>query len=101
MAQLITGLEPARVRANLERVREDIASTGGDPAEVQVLAAVKYLAAEELGVLAEAGIRLVGENAQRSTGTMTWTRLRSSRSSPGANAANRSLTSSASGDSAV
>ena len=62
MAQLITGLEPARVRANLERVREDIASTGGDPAEVQVLAAVKYLAAEELGVLAEAGIQLVGEN---------------------------------------
>jgi len=62
VAQLITGLEPARVRANLERVREDIASTGGDPAEVQVLAAVKYLAAEELGVLAEAGIQLVGEN---------------------------------------
>ena len=62
MAQLITGLEPAHVRANLERVREDIASTGGDPAEVQVLAAVKYLAAEELGVLAEAGIQLVGEN---------------------------------------
>ena len=62
MAQLITGLEPARVRANLERVREDIASKGGDPAEVQVLAAVKYLAAEELGVLAEAGIQLVGEN---------------------------------------
>jgi len=62
VAQLITGLEPAHVRANLERVREDIASTGGDPAEVQVLAAVKYLAAEELGVLAEAGIQLVGEN---------------------------------------
>ena len=62
MAELITGLESARVRSNLARVREEIAGAGRDPADVQILAAVKYLAAEELGALAGAGIRLVGEN---------------------------------------
>jgi pyridoxal phosphate enzyme (YggS family) len=62
VAELITGLDAARVRANLERVREEIAAAGRDPAEVEVLAAVKYVAREELGVLAEAGITLVGEN---------------------------------------
>jgi pyridoxal phosphate enzyme (YggS family) len=62
VAELITGLDPARVRANLERVREAIADAGRDPADVEVLAAVKYVAREELGVLAEAGITTVGEN---------------------------------------
>jgi pyridoxal phosphate enzyme (YggS family) len=62
VAELITGLDAARVRGNLERVREEIAAAGRDPAEVEVLAAVKYVAREELGVLAEAGITLVGEN---------------------------------------
>ena len=62
MAQLITGLDAARVRDNLERVREEIAAAGRDPAEVEVLAAVKYVALEEIGVLAEAGISVVGEN---------------------------------------
>jgi pyridoxal phosphate enzyme (YggS family) len=56
VAQLIRGLDPARVADNLARVRAQI----GD--DVQVLAAVKYLAAEELGALAEAGVTLVGEN---------------------------------------
>jgi uncharacterized pyridoxal phosphate-containing UPF0001 family protein len=49
-------LDPARVRANLERIRERV------PAEVEVCAAVKYVAADDLPVLAEAGIELVGEN---------------------------------------
>jgi PLP dependent protein len=62
VAELITGLDAARVRRNLERVGEAIADAGRDPAEVEVLAAVKYVAREELGVLAEAGITLVGEN---------------------------------------
>jgi PLP dependent protein len=62
VAELITGLDAARVRRNLERVREEIADAGRDPAEVEVLAAVKYVARDELGVLAEAGITLVGEN---------------------------------------
>jgi PLP dependent protein len=62
VAELITGLDAARVRGSLERVREQIADAGRDPAEVEVLAAVKYVALEELGVLAEAGVTTVGEN---------------------------------------
>jgi uncharacterized pyridoxal phosphate-containing UPF0001 family protein len=44
------------VRANLERVRERIGP------DVEVCAAIKYVSADELPVLAEAGIELVGEN---------------------------------------
>lgn len=55
-------LSADRVRANLERVRADIAATGRDPKEVEILAAVKYLPVEQLGVLADAGVTLVGEN---------------------------------------
>jgi len=62
MAELIRGLDPARVAANLEAVRAEIAAAGLDPGGVELLAAVKYVAAEELGVLAEAGVTLVGEN---------------------------------------
>jgi uncharacterized pyridoxal phosphate-containing UPF0001 family protein len=56
MAQLIRGLDARRVAENLARVRAEI----GD--EIQVLAAVKYVAAEEMDVLAEAGVSVVGEN---------------------------------------
>jgi PLP dependent protein len=56
VAGLITGLEAGRVRENLARVREEL------PAGVEVLAAVKYVPLEELEVLAEAGVTLVGEN---------------------------------------
>jgi pyridoxal phosphate enzyme (YggS family) len=66
MAQLIGGLRAADVRANLERVREEVAAAavrgGRDPAGVEILAATKYLAADELPKLAEAGVTLVGEN---------------------------------------
>jgi pyridoxal phosphate enzyme (YggS family) len=66
VVELIRGLTADRVRANLEAVQGEIAGAcaraGRDPAGVAVLAAVKYVAAEELGVLADAGIRLVGEN---------------------------------------
>jgi PLP dependent protein len=58
----VTGLRAEVVRANLERVRAEIADAGRDPGEVQILAAVKYLPLDELGVLANAGIELVGEN---------------------------------------
>jgi len=44
------------VRRNLERVREQIGT------EVEVLAATKYVEADDLPALAEAGIELVGEN---------------------------------------
>ena len=64
MADRVTfaGLEAATVRSNLERVRERIAAAGGDPARVVVCAAIKYVPADELPVLAEAGIEVVGEN---------------------------------------
>jgi pyridoxal phosphate enzyme (YggS family) len=62
VVELITGLRAEEVRANLQRVRSEIAGTGRDPSEVEILAAVKYVPLEELGVLAEAGIELVGEN---------------------------------------
>jgi PLP dependent protein len=45
-----------RVRDNLERVRERIGT------RVEVLAAIKYVEAEDLPALAEGGIELVGEN---------------------------------------
>ena len=55
MARLISGLDAARVRENAERIRSEI----GD---AELLAAVKYVPLEELGVLAEAGVTLLGEN---------------------------------------
>jgi pyridoxal phosphate enzyme (YggS family) len=66
LAQLITGLTAARVRANLAEVRERIAAAAGragrDPAAIEIVAAVKYVPADELGALAEAGITVAGEN---------------------------------------
>jgi uncharacterized pyridoxal phosphate-containing UPF0001 family protein len=56
MAELIRGLNPDAVRANLAAVQEEV----GDG--VQVLAATKYVALEEIGVLEAAGITLCGEN---------------------------------------
>jgi uncharacterized pyridoxal phosphate-containing UPF0001 family protein len=52
----VAGIVPARVRANLERVREQV----GDA--VEICAAIKYVELDDLPVLAEAGITLVGEN---------------------------------------
>jgi PLP dependent protein len=51
-----TGLKAETIRANLERVRE---KAGPD---VEVLAATKYVLPDDMGVIAEAGITLVGEN---------------------------------------
>jgi pyridoxal phosphate enzyme (YggS family) len=66
MAQLIQGLTVEGVRSNLEAVRGEIADAaaraGRDPGDVELLAAVKYVAPEELPILAEAGIELAGEN---------------------------------------
>jgi uncharacterized pyridoxal phosphate-containing UPF0001 family protein len=59
VAGLIHGLEPAKIAANLERVNEKVAG------RAEVLAATKYVPLEEMGALAEAGIRLVGENRQQ------------------------------------
>jgi uncharacterized pyridoxal phosphate-containing UPF0001 family protein len=59
LAGLIHGIEPEKVRANLQRVRE----TAGP--EVEILVAAKYVPLEEMGALAEAGVTLVGENRQQ------------------------------------
>lgn len=56
MVELIRGLDPARVRGRLEEIREEVGP------DVEILAATKYVALEELPVLAEAGVTLVGEN---------------------------------------
>lgn len=66
MTREFPGLSVSLVRENLARVRERIAATGRDPAEVEICAAIKYVPVDELPVLGEAGITLVGENrAQR------------------------------------
>jgi len=52
----VADIDADRVRANLERVREQI----GDA--VEICAAIKYVEASDLPALAEAGITLVGEN---------------------------------------
>ncbi len=80
MAELITGLRVERVRENVLQAREQIAACAPDPGAVQLLAAVKYVALEELPVLAEAGVELVGENraqdlvakAEAHPGLFTW-----------------------------
>jgi len=66
MARVIEALDHGALRENTARVREEIAAAarraGRDPGEVELLAAVKYVALEDLGALAEAGLTLLGEN---------------------------------------
>ena len=59
MPGLIHGLDPAKIAANLAEARE----LAGP--RVEILAATKYVPVEEMGALAEAGVRLVGENRQQ------------------------------------
>ena len=62
----MTRLDAARVRENAARVREEIAAAarraGRDPADVELLTAVKYVETADVGVLADAGLTLLGEN---------------------------------------
>jgi hypothetical protein len=64
--ELIHGLRADRVRENLERVRDEIVAAaqraGRSAAEVEILAATKYVPLDEIGVLAQAGLTLAGEN---------------------------------------
>jgi pyridoxal phosphate enzyme (YggS family) len=62
VVDLIHGLRAEVVARNLARAREAIAAAGRDPGEVEILAAVKYLPAEELEALADGGVTVVGEN---------------------------------------
>jgi uncharacterized pyridoxal phosphate-containing UPF0001 family protein len=59
MVEPVTDLDSARIQSNLEEIR---ATAGPD---VEILAATKYVRAEDMGALAEAGIELVGENRQQ------------------------------------
>jgi hypothetical protein len=56
---LIHGIEAETVAANLRAVREQVGE------RVEILIATKYVPLEEMGTLAEAGVRLVGENRQQ------------------------------------
>jgi pyridoxal phosphate enzyme (YggS family) len=66
VAELITGLDAGRVHERVTEARERIAQAarraGRDPAGVELLAAVKYVALDELRTLADAGLTLLGEN---------------------------------------
>src|SRR3954447_21799566 len=59
MAELVHDIDLAKVAANLEEVRV----VSGD--RVELLVATKYVPLEEMGKLAQAGVRLVGENRQQ------------------------------------
>ena len=59
MAELIHDIDAAKLRANLEEAK----AFAGDRTEI--LVATKYVPLEEMGKLAEAGVRLVGENRQQ------------------------------------
>ncbi len=66
MVELIDALDAERVRHNLGEIRARIAAAaaraGRDPAQVEVVAATKYVPVDQLPVLADAGIAIVGEN---------------------------------------
>jgi PLP dependent protein len=55
-SRAFSGLSADTVRANFERIRGELGP------EVTIVAATKYVDADELPVLAEAGIEVVGEN---------------------------------------
>ena len=59
-------LDARRIRDNLARVREEVAAAcsraGRGASEVEILVATKYVSADGLAVLADAGIVLIGEN---------------------------------------
>jgi pyridoxal phosphate enzyme (YggS family) len=66
VAELISGLTVERVRSNLDEVRERIgaaaARAGRAAGDVELVVAGKYVAVQDLAVLAQAGIAVVGEN---------------------------------------
>jgi uncharacterized pyridoxal phosphate-containing UPF0001 family protein len=71
VAELISDLRIERIRANLAHVREEIAGAvhrspvtrpRRERGPVELLAAIKYVGSDDLPLLAEAGIQLVGEN---------------------------------------
>ncbi len=59
MVEPIRGIDPARVAENLAEVAGTVSG------RAEILVATKYVPVEEMGALAEAGVRLVGENRQQ------------------------------------
>jgi pyridoxal phosphate enzyme (YggS family) len=68
---LISGLRADRIAESLNRLREELAAAverspiaraRQEGREVAVLAATKYVSIEDLPILSDAGVRLVGEN---------------------------------------
>jgi pyridoxal phosphate enzyme (YggS family) len=49
-------MSPERVRANFERIRAEVGP------DVTIVAATKYVSVDDMSILAEAGIEVVGEN---------------------------------------
>jgi len=84
VAELIHGLDAGLVRERVAEATERIAQAarraGRDAADVELLAAVKYVPLDELGILADAGLTLLGENraqelvakASAYPGVFTW-----------------------------
>jgi pyridoxal phosphate enzyme (YggS family) len=84
VAELIGDLRVDRVRENLERIEREVgaaaARAGREPGGIEILAAVKYVPVDAMRVLAEAGVKLLGENraqdlaakAQACPGVFTW-----------------------------
>ena len=66
LTEPIDGLTAERVRANLAEVQERIAAAaaraGRDASDVEIVAAVKYVPVTQLGMLAEGGVTVAGEN---------------------------------------
>jgi pyridoxal phosphate enzyme (YggS family) len=71
VVELISNLSADTVRANLERIRTELAAAvarspvdrpAGEAGAVQVLAATKYVSKDDLPTLEAGGVRLVGEN---------------------------------------
>ena len=66
MTEQVSGLTAERVRANLAEVRERIgaaaARSGRAADDVEIVAAVKYVPAEQLAALADGGVTIAGEN---------------------------------------
>jgi hypothetical protein len=66
VAQLVHGLTAERVAANLAAVRDEVAQAaqraGRSVDDVEIVAAVKYVPVDALGVLADAGLTVLGEN---------------------------------------
>ena len=62
----MAGLNAETVRANAARIQGEIEAAarraGRDPSDVELLAAVKYVDADGIGALIDAGITLFGEN---------------------------------------